>query len=96
MITTLLTGPGGAEEIWKLNHYYQSRDTDGEQLTPGSGTVFELHNLSTDPEERANHADEHAVVLAQLQALLVSERQSKRRLPSRRHRASVADPFGVE
>ena len=96
VITTLLTGPGGAEEIWKLNHYDQSCDTAGEQLAPGYGTVFELHNLSTDPEERANHADEHAQVLAQLQALLVSERQSNRRLPSRRYRASVADPLGME
>ena len=96
VITTLPSGPSGAEEIWKLNRYYESRDTGGEPLSPESGTVFELHNLSTNPEERANHADEHAEVLAQLQALLVSERQSKRRLPSRRHRDSVDDPLGVE
>jgi len=96
VITTLLTGPSGAEEIWKLNRYYESRDTGGEPLAPESGTVFELHKLSTNPEERANHADEHAEVLAQLQALLVSERQSKRRLPSRRHRDRVDDHLGVE
>jgi len=96
VITTLPSGPSGAEEIWKLNRYYESRDTGGEPLSPESGTVFELHNLSTNPEERANHADEHAEVLAQLQALLVSERQSKRRLPSRRHRDRVDDHLGVE
>jgi hypothetical protein len=81
VITTLPTGPGGAKEIWKLNHYYEQTPADGEELAPGDGTVFELHNLSTDPEERTNHAAEHAELLAQLQALLVSERQSKRRQP---------------
>jgi arylsulfatase A-like enzyme len=81
VITTLPTGPGGAKEIWKLNHYYEQTPADGEELAPGDGTVFELHNLSTDPEERTNHAAEHAELLAQLQALLVSERQSKRREP---------------
>jgi hypothetical protein len=96
VITTLPSCLSGAEEIWKLNRYDESYDTDCEPLAPGSATVFELHNFSTDPEERANHADEHAEVLAQLQALLVSERQSKRRLTSSRQRASVADSLGVE
>ncbi len=90
VITTLPSGPGGAEEIWKLNHYYEQTPADGEELAPGDGTVFELHNLSTDPEERRNHADEAAEVLAQLQALLVSERQSKRRQPLHRRPLSVA------
>ena len=26
VITTLPTGPGGAEELWKLNHYYERLD----------------------------------------------------------------------
>ena len=90
VITTLPSGPGGAEEIWKLNHYYEQTPADVEELAPGDGTVFELHNLSTDPEERRNHADEAAEVLAQLQALLVSERQSKRRQPRHRRPLSVA------
>jgi hypothetical protein len=81
VITTLPSGPGGAEEIWKLNHYYEHNLTEGEPLVPGAGSVFELHNLSTDPEERTNHADDNAERLAQLQALLVAERQSKRREP---------------
>jgi len=83
VITTLPTGPAGAEEIWKPNHYDDQHDTDGEELAPAAGSVFELHNLSTDPEERRNHADEAGEVLIQLQALLVAERQCKRRLPRR-------------
>lgn len=74
VITTLPTGPGGAEEIWKLNHYYEQYDTDGAQ-------VFELHNLSTDPEERSNLAGEASEVLGRLHALLVSEGQAKRQQP---------------
>jgi arylsulfatase A-like enzyme len=96
VITTLPSGPSGAEEIWKLNRYYESPDTDGGPLAPRSATVFELHNLSTDPEERANHADNRAEILAQLQALPVSERQSQRRLPNRCQRASVADLLEME
>ncbi|MCX5969211.1 MAG: hypothetical protein NTV57_16575 [Cyanobacteria bacterium] len=51
VITTLPIGPGGAGEIWKLNHYYEQCDTDGEQHVPVAEAVFELHNLSSDPEE---------------------------------------------
>jgi len=90
VITTLPSGPGGAEEIWKLNHYYEHYDTDKEKLDPQAGTVFELHNLTTDPEERRNHAEESAEVLAQLQAVLVAERQSKRRQPRDRRPAATA------
>ena len=90
VITTLPTGPGGAAEIWKLNHYYDQSDTGKEQLAPVVGSVFELQNLSTDPEERRNHAGEAAEVLRQLQALLVAERQSKRRQPRHQCPASVA------
>ncbi len=90
VITTLPTGPGGAEEIWKLNHYYEQCDIDREQLVPGAGAVFELHNLSTDPEERCNQADENVELLGQLQALLVAERQSKRRQPLHRRPDSAA------
>ena len=90
VITTLATGPGGAEEIWKLNHYYEQTPADVEELAPGDGTVFELHNLSTDPEERTDHAGEAAEVLRQLQALRVAERQAKRRLPSHRSPAPAA------
>ena len=89
MITTLPTGPGGAEEIWKLNRYYDQGVTDSEQLAPVAGPVFELHNLSTDPEERRNQADESLEVMGQLMALLVAERQSKRRQPRDRRPTAV-------
>ena len=81
MIAALPTGPGGAEEIWKLNHYYDQCVTDMAPLDPVAGPLFELHNLSTDPDERRNRADGAADVLDQLLTLLVAERQSKRHRP---------------
>jgi arylsulfatase A-like enzyme len=90
VITTLPTGPDGAEEIWKLNHYYDQGERESEPLVPAASPVFELHNLSTDPEERRNHAEEAAEVLAQLQAVLAAERQSKQRQPRDRRPASAA------
>lgn len=90
VITTLSSGPGGAEEIWKLNHYYGPYDTECAQVPPVDVSVFELHNLSTDPEERRNLAGEASEVLEHLHALLVSEGQSKRHQPRHRHPVSVA------
>lgn len=84
VITALPTGPGGAEEIWKLNHDDDHCATDREPLDPVAGPAFERHNLSTDPGERLNRADEAADVFDQLHALLVAERHSKRHEP--RHR----------
>ena len=81
VIAALQTGPGGAEEIWKLNHYYDQCVTDMAPLDPVAGPLFELHNLSTDPDERRNRADGAADVLDQLLTLLVAERQSKRHRP---------------
>jgi len=85
VITPLPTGSGGAPQLWKLNHYYAPGDPATEPLTPGPEPVFELHNLSTDPEERHNQANEATEVLAQLQALLVAERHAKRRQPRQPH-----------
>jgi arylsulfatase A-like enzyme len=85
VITPLPTGSGGAPQLWKLNHYYAPGDPATEPLTPGPGPVFELHNLSTNPEERHNQANEATEVLAQLQALLVAERHAKRRQPRQPH-----------
>ncbi|MCX5952142.1 MAG: hypothetical protein NTZ40_01300 [Cyanobacteria bacterium] len=81
MITPLPTGSGGAQETWKLNHYYAQGVPATEPLTPGPGPIFELHNLSTDPEERHNLPPESTEVLAQLQAILVAERHAKHRQP---------------
>ena len=68
MITPRPTGSGGAPQIWKLNHCYAPGEPATEPLTPGPGPIFELHNFSTDPEERHNLAPEAIEVLAQLQA----------------------------
>ena len=53
-----------ADELWKLNHYYERLDEwnadHGIAANPFAGPaadpLFELHNLSTDPEERHNRA----------------------------------------
>jgi hypothetical protein len=90
VITPLPTGSGGAPQLWKLNHYYEPGDPATEPLTPGPGPVFELHNLSTDPEERHNLANEATEVLAQLQALFVAERHAKRKQPHQRRPQSAA------
>jgi len=90
VITTLSSGPGGADEIWKLNRYYEQYDKGRAQLTPMDGSAFELHNLSTDPEERCNLADGAVEVLGQLHALLVSEGQSKRQRPRSQRPVSIA------
>ena len=90
VITTLPTGPGGAGEIWKLNHYYEQYGMEIEKVISVDSLAFELHNLSADPEERCNHADTNVEVMGQLQALLIAERQSKRRQPRNQHPVSAA------
>lgn len=85
VITPFPTGSAGAPQLWKLNHYYEPGAPATETLAPGPGPVFELHNLSTDPEERHNLAAESTEVLAQLQVLLVAERHAKRRQPRQPH-----------
>lgn len=62
MIAPLPTGENGAEELWKLNHYYERLDewnaAHGIPKDPSAGPpadpLFELHNLTADPEERHN------------------------------------------
>ena len=64
VISTLPTGGGGAAELWKLNRYYDRLDEWDEAhglrtnpfAAPAAEPDFELHNLSADPEERANRA----------------------------------------
>src|SRR5207237_1113193 len=78
VLTRLPTGADGALELWKLNHYYDRID--------GSSDVesqWELHNLSADPEERANlaAADDAAAVRTQLHTVLEQTRETMRRTP---------------
>ncbi len=95
VITTLPTGTGGAE-LWKLNHYYERLDTWNESRgiakNPFAGaaadSVFEMHNLTVDPEERHNRTADAPDALSQLQAILDTQRDAKRLLP--RHRNPTA------
>jgi len=92
-IANLPTGPGGAQELWKLNHYYARLDewnaAHGIPTDPSAGPVadplFELHNLTTDPEERHNRVGDAPDALSRLQSVLDSEREAKRRLPALRN-----------
>jgi arylsulfatase A-like enzyme len=94
VITALPTGADERPELWKLNHYYERLD-DFDQANrlprnpfapPPAEPACELHNLTTDPEERANHADDTADVLQTLQGVLDQQRESKRRVPQLRNR----------
>ena len=93
VVAPLATGPDGAVELWKLNHYYDRLDDwyaergmpPNPFAPPSLEPTFELHNLTTDPEERANRAEHDASALAAMQAVLASERDAKRRVPALRN-----------
>ena len=93
VIATLPTGEGGADELWKLNHYYERLDEWNEAhgitpppfSAPAAESMFELHNLTVDPEERTNRAGTDVATRSRLQTVLESEREEKRRLPSHRN-----------
>jgi arylsulfatase A-like enzyme len=91
VVTRLPTGAGGAPELWKLNHYYD-RLAEWEaargrrpapDAAPPEGPQWELHNLTADPEERANlaAAGDSATVFSELQIVLELTRQRVRRTP---------------
>ena len=92
-------GPGGAaEELWKLNHYYERLDefdrAHGLPAHPFAAAAgrfgLGLHNLTADPEERRNRAADAdaADVLRHLQGVLDEQREAKRRLPQMRNRSA--------
>jgi len=93
VIATLPTGPGGTDELWKLNHYYERLDEWNTEhglatnpfAAPAAEPLFELHNLSTDPEERHNWAGDDTENLGRLISVLESQRDEKRRLPRLRN-----------
>jgi arylsulfatase A-like enzyme len=93
VIATLPTGADGADELWKLNHYYERLDEwnadHGIAANPFAGPAaepaFELHNLSADPEERTNLATVDAGALSQMRSVLDAQRDEKRLLPSLRN-----------
>jgi hypothetical protein len=91
VITRLPTGRGGVPELWKLNHYYdrlpewqESRGIPADPFAPPPvDAQWELHNLTTDPEERTNLAAVAAVssIRAQLETVLERTRDEMRRTP---------------
>jgi len=95
VITTLPTGPDGAQELWKLNHYYERLDEWNADhgiaanpfAAPAAEPGWELHNLSTDPEERINAAADHVEALSAMRTVLDAQRDAKRLLPSLRNPA---------
>ncbi len=90
VVATLPTGENGAEELWKLNHYYERLDEwnadHGLPKNPFAGQAadpfFELHNLSADPEERSNRARDDAESLSKMKSVLDAQRELKRLVPS--------------
>jgi len=93
VIATLPTGSDGTHELWKLNHYYERLDdwnTDhGIAKNPFAGPpadpIFEMHNLTADPEERHNRAQEGSETLSLLTSILDDQREEKRLLPAHRN-----------
>jgi hypothetical protein len=93
LIATLPTGAGGADELWKLNHYYERLDDWNEEHGikadpfdgPGAEPVYEMHNLTTDPEERSNRVADAASELSRLKTVLDEQREQKRLVPSLRN-----------
>jgi len=96
VLSTLPTGENGAPELWKLNHYYERLDewyaAQGVAANPFWGPpaepFFELHNLSSDPEERQNKADSETESLSAMRSVLDQQRDLKRRLPRLRNPTS--------
>jgi arylsulfatase A-like enzyme len=93
VIAALPTGDGGESELWKLNHYYERLDEwnadHGIPVNPFAGLaaepVFELHNLTADPQERNNRAGDSSAVLSDLTSVLSAQREEKRLMPSLRN-----------
>ena len=86
MIATLPTGADGADELWKLNHYYERLDdwnaAHGIPRTRSPARrpkpLFELHNLTADPEERTNRTDDaRRQPCGRLQSILDDEREAE-------------------
>ena len=90
VIASLPTGDGGVDEMWKLNHYYERLDDWNADhgiaanpfAAPAAEPVWELHNLTTDPEERHNRGDDATDTLSQMRSLLDAQRDEKRLLPA--------------
>ena len=93
VVAALPTGDGGAEELWKLNHYYERLDEWNADhgipadpfAAPAAEPAWELHNLTADPEERTNLATHDADALRSMRSVLDQERDAKRLVPHLRN-----------
>ncbi len=93
VITSLPTGDGGAQELWKLNHYYERLDdwyanqgvAPNSFLPAAAQPEWELHNLTVDPEERHNHVLDGPGTLSTMKSVLDTQRDAKRLVPKLRN-----------
>ncbi len=96
VVATLPTGDAGAAELWKLNHYHDGLDAwDADHgiappsdRRPAAEPAWELHNLTTDPEERRDRSGEDPAVIGAMREILESQREEKRLVPSSRQPTS--------
>ena len=94
VLAPLPTGADGGAELWKLNHYYERLPAFEEAhglpanpfAPPPAEDAWELHNLTTDPEERQNRCTDVPDVVRTLQTVLEEQREAKRRVPQLRNR----------
>jgi len=78
-----------------VNHYYERLDewnadhgiAPNPFLGPAAESLYELHNLTSDPEERTNLADGQPEMLSLMESVLDVQREAKRLLPSLRNPA---------
>ena len=90
VVAPLQTGPDGSPELWKLNHYHGGLAswhadrgvTPSIEVRTEGAPEWELHNLTTDPEERRNLSGAAPEVIGRMQTILEAQREEKRLLPS--------------
>jgi len=93
VITTLPTAADGGAELWKINHYYERLDdwnaANGIAKNPfapaPADSQWEMHNLTTEPEERKNQVGDDPTNFSRLQSILDEQRDAKRLLPTLRN-----------
>ena len=93
VISSLPTGDGGSQELWKLNHYYERLDdwyaaqgvAPNPFLPSAAEPEWELHNLTVDPDERRNRAKASPETVSTMQSVLESQRDVKRLIPTLRN-----------
>ena len=76
-----------------MNHYYERLDEWNAErgiapnpfAGPAAESEWELHNLTSDPEERNNQTSDAPAALSKMKTLLETERDAKRRTPMLRN-----------